>query len=186
MVGQSTVAVYETLAQAEAAVRTLDQGRFPIKQVSIVTQNLETEKEVHGFITAGDVAVQGAGTGAWFGGVFGLLMGGAFLMMPGFGPLVVAGSLAASLLGAVHGAAFGAAGGGLLGALVGWGVSQDHVIKYEDHVRGGKYLLVAHGSAEEVARAQALLQGSAATELNRHAEGSTETTATASAAAHAH
>ena len=73
MAEQSTVGVYETLAQAEAAVRQLDQGRFPIKQVSIVAKNLETEKEVHGFITAGDVAMQGAGTGAWFGGVFGLL-----------------------------------------------------------------------------------------------------------------
>ena len=186
MADESTVGVYETLAQAEEAVRTLDQGRFPIKQVSLVTQNLETEKEVHGFITAGDVAMQGAGTGAWFGGLFGLLMGGAFLMVPGVGPLVVAGSLAAALLGAVHGAAFGAVGGGLLGALVGWGVSQDQVIKYEDHVKGGKILLVAHGSAEEVARAQNILQGSAATEVNRHAEGSTDTTATAPAPAHAH
>ena len=186
MADQSTVGVYETLAQAEEAVRTLDQGRYPITQVSIVAQNVETEKEVHGFITAGDVALQGAGTGAWFGGIFGLLMGGAFLMVPGFGPLVVAGSLAAALLGAVHGAAFGAAGGGLLGALVGWGVSRDHVIKYEDHVKGGKYLLVAHGNAEEVARAQDLLQGSAAIEVNRHAEGSTDTAATAAAPPHAH
>lgn len=186
MADQSTVAVYETLAQAEAAVRALDQDRYPITQVSIVAQNLETEKEVRGFITAGDVAMQGIGTGAWYGGVFGLLMGGAFLMVPGFGPLVVAGSLAAALLGAVHGAAFGAAGGGLLGALVGWGVSRDHVIKYEDHVKGGKYLLVAHGNAEEVARAQDILRGSAATELNRHTEGSIESTATAAAPAHAH
>lgn len=75
MSDQSSVGVYETLAQAEAAVRKLDQGRFPITQVSIVAQNLQTEKEVHGFITAGDVAKQGAGTGAWFGGLFGLLMG---------------------------------------------------------------------------------------------------------------
>jgi hypothetical protein len=182
MADQSTVGIYETLAQAEAAIRKLDQGRFPIKQVSIVAQNLETEKEVHGFINAGDVALQGAGTGAWLGGIFGLLMGGAFLIVPGFGPVVVAGSLAAVMLGTVEGATFGAAGGGVLGALVGWGVSREHVVKYEDHVKGGKYLLIARGNAEEVARANDILQGSGAIELNRHADGSTDASATGAAA----
>jgi hypothetical protein len=183
MPDHSTVGVYETLAQAEEAVRKLDQGRFPITQVSVIAQNLETDKEVHGFITAGDVARQGAGTGAWFGGIFGLLMGGAFLFVPGFGPVVVAGSLAAMMLGGVEGAAFGAAGGGVLGALVGWGVSKEHVVKYEDHVKGGKYLVVAHGNAEEVSRAHDILRGSSVSELDRYADGSTGATATGAAAA---
>lgn len=165
---ESTVGVYDTMGQAEAAVRALDQGRFPVRQVSIVAQHLETEKEVHGFITAGDVAKGGASTGAWFGGIFGLLMGGAFLAVPGFGPIVVAGSLAAALLGTAEGVAFGAAGGGLLGALTGWGVSREHIIKYEDHVKGGRYLLVAHGSAEEVARAHTILQAGPVAALRHH------------------
>lgn len=168
MADQSSIAVYETMDQAEAAVRKLDEGHFPITQVSIVAQNLENEKQVHGFINAGDIAKSGAGTGAWFGGIFGLLVGGAFLFVPGFGPVVVAGSLAAAMIGTVEGAAFGAAGGGLLGALAGWGVSKQHIIKYEDHVKGGKYLLVAHGSAEDVAKAQEILRNTPATELNRH------------------
>lgn len=170
MTNQSTVGVYETMAQVEAAVHKLDQEHYPIKQVSIVAQNFETEKEVHGFVSPGDVAKDGARTGAWFGGVFGLLMGGAFLLVPGFGPLIVAGSLAAVLLGTAEGVAFGAAGGGLLGALAGWGVSKQHIIKYEDHVRVGKYVLVAHGNSEEVAQAHVILQGTFATELNHHAE----------------
>lgn len=172
MTNQSTVGVYETMAEVEAAVRALNQEHYPITQVSIVAQNFETEKDVHGFISVGDVAKDGARSGAWFGGVFGLLMGGAFLLVPGFGPLIVAGSLAAVLLGGLEGASFGAAGGGLLGALAGWGVSRQHIIKYEDHVKMGRYVLVVHGNAEEVARAQTILQGSAAIELIRHAEGS--------------
>ena len=169
MTDQSSVGVYETMEQAEEAVRKLDQGSFPIKQVSIVAANLQTEKEVRGFISAGDFAKGGAGTGAWVGGFFGLMMGGAFLFVPGFGPLMVIGSLASVLLGTAEGAGLGAAGGGLLGALAGWGISKQHILKYEDHVKGGKYLVVAHGSAEEVARAQTILQGSTATELNHHA-----------------
>jgi hypothetical protein len=170
---ESTVGVYETMEQTEDAVRKLDQGRYPIKQVSIVAQNLETEKEVHGFITAGDIAKKGAGVGAWVGGVFGLLMGGAVLFVPGFGPLIVAGSLAAVLLGTVEGAAVGATGGGVLSALASWGVSKQHIIKYEDHVKSGRYLVVAHGSAEEVERAHSILAGTSTVELSRHAETAT-------------
>jgi hypothetical protein len=164
----STVGVFDTLADAEAAIHRLAERQFPINQVSILAQNLETEKEVQGFITAGDVAKEGAVGGAWVGGVFGLLMGGAFLFVPGFGPLVVAGSLAAVLLGTVEGAAFGAAGGGLLGALAGWGISTQHIVKYEEHLKGGKYLVVAHGGADDVARAKDILQASTSTELNHH------------------
>ena len=165
---QSIVGVYDTMSKAEEAISTLNRGGFPITQVSITAQNLESEKEVHGYVTAGDVAKSGAGTGAWVGGLFGLLAGAAFVWVPGFGPLIVAGSLAAVLLGGAEGAAVGAAGGGLLGGLVGWGVSKQHIIKYEEHLKGGKYLVIAHGSAEEVARAKTILQGTGATEVNQH------------------
>ncbi len=169
MSNESTVAVYETMEQAEGAVRELDQGHYPIKQISIVAQKLETEKDVHGFITTGDIAVKGAGVGAWVGGLFGMLMGGAFLIVPGFGPLVVVGSLAAVLLGTVEGAAGGATGAGVLSALAGWGVAKQHIIKYEDHVKGGRYLVVAHGSAEEVERAHTILGTTSTVELTTHA-----------------
>ncbi len=184
MLDQSAIGVYTTLAQAEKAVRLLDQGHFPITQISIVAQQLETEKTVHGFINAGDGGRQGAGAGAWFGGIFGLLMGGAFLAVPGIGPVIVAGSLAAVLLGTVEGATFGAVGGGLLGALSGWGVSRQHIIKYEDHVKGGRYLLVTHGNAAEVARAQQILQGSAATVLQHHTAENMASTAPTVSVAH--
>ena len=70
----SVVGVYENMSAAENAVRSLDKGGFPIKQISIVGQDLQSEKEVHGYITAGDVAKGGAGTGAWLGGLFGILV----------------------------------------------------------------------------------------------------------------
>lgn len=170
MSDQSVIGVYDTMSKAEEAIRTLSRSGFPITQISITAQNLESEKEVHGYITAGDVAKTGVGTGAWVGGLFGLLAGAAFIWVPGFGPLVVAGSLAAVLMGGAEGAAVGAVGGGLLGSLVGWGVSKKHIIKYEEHLKGGKYLVIAHGNAEEMTRAHNILQGTAATEVTRHTE----------------
>jgi hypothetical protein len=47
-------------------------------------------KEVVGSITVEDVAKKGLITGAWAGGLLGLLTGAAFLWIPGFGPLIVA------------------------------------------------------------------------------------------------
>jgi hypothetical protein len=156
------------MSAAEEAIHALDQSSFPLRQVSIVAQNLESEKEVQGYITVGDVAMSGAGTGAWVGGLFGLLVGAAFIWVPGFGPLLVAGPLAAALLGGIEGAVVGAAGGGLLGALLGWGVSKQHILKYEEKLKGGKYLVIAHGDADLVSKARTILEGTDVSELTVH------------------
>lgn len=169
---ESVIGVYSSMSGAEEAVRKLDEGGFPITQVSIVTQDLESEKEIHGYVTVGDVATSGAGTGAWFGGIVGLLVGAAFLWVPGVGPLIVAGPLSVALLGGLEGAAVGAGAGGLLGALMGWGVSKRHVLKYEDRVKAGNYLVIAHGSAAEVARAHGIFKESGADEVDAHAHAS--------------
>ncbi len=170
MATQSVVGVYDTMDAAEEAVHTLAQSNFPIQQVSLVSQNLQSERTVHGFITTRDVAKSGAGIGAWTGGLFGLLVGAAFLWVPGVGPLLVAGPLAAALLGGIEGALAGAAGGGVLGALAGWGISKEHILKYEDQIKGGKILVIAHGSAADVATARSILETSAKQELTQHAE----------------
>jgi hypothetical protein len=171
---QSVISVYGNMPQAEDAVRALDKGGFPIEHISVVAQDLQSEKEVHGYITAGDVAKGGASTGAWVGGLFGLLIGAAFIWVPGFGPLLVAGPLAAMLLGGIEGALAGAAGGGLLGALVGWGVSEKHILKYEEHLKGGKYLVIAHGTNDQVMRAREILNQTDVEEVNVHAAATTE------------
>ena len=159
MITKSVVYSFTSLAQAEVAVKHLSDGKFPINQISIVTQNIETTKQVHGFITAGDIASQGLSSGAWMGGFFGLLIGAAFLWIPGVGPLFAAGPFAVALLGGVEGMVAGAAGGGLLGALLGWGISKEHIIKYEADIKGGKYLVVANGDEIQVELARTILNG---------------------------
>jgi hypothetical protein len=172
MAEQSAIGVFDSMDAADDAVRKLVEGGFPANQVSVLAQNFQSEKQVHGFVTTGDVAKAGAGAGAWVGGLFGVLMGVAFIAVPGFGPLLVAGPLAASLLGGIEGAIAGAGAGGLLGALAGLGVSKQHIVKYEDNLKAGKYLVVAHGNAEDVSRAQSILQSSAPAEVATHAEAS--------------
>jgi len=156
-VGSSVVAVYPDHASAERAVRRLHQEGFAMQDLSIVGRDFQVSEEPVGFVTAGDYAAAGAGTGAWVGGLFGLLVGAAFLILPGLGPVVVAGPLSAALLGGVEGALAGAAIGGLSGALVGWGVPREQALKYETQVKAGKFLVVARGKGEEIARARTVL-----------------------------
>jgi hypothetical protein len=173
MAKQGVIGIYDSMSKAEEAVYKLDRGGFSIKQVSIMAQNRQSERRVNGYVTVSDVGRTGAITGAWLGGLLGLLTGVAFVWIPGFSPLIVAGHLVSVLLtlvGGVDGAVAGAAWGGVLGILVGVGVSKEHIIKYEDYVKASKYLVIAHGSDEEVERACNILQGTAATELHLHAQ----------------
>ena len=164
----SVVGTYTHIDRAEDAVRKLGQGGFPIQHVSIIAKDLGSEKKVHGFVTSCDVAKASARTGAWVGGIFGLLVGAAFLRVPGVGPLVVAGSLTSALLGGLEGAAAGAAVTGLLGWLSSLGISKERILKYEASVKAGDHLLIAHGTPEEVAKAKAVLQGTKPDELTVH------------------
>jgi uncharacterized membrane protein len=95
---QRVIGIYDSMSKAEEAVYTLDRGEFPIKQVSIVAQHPHRERRVNGYVTVSDAGRMGAMTGAWLGGLLGLLTGVAFMWIPGFSPLMVAGHLASVLL----------------------------------------------------------------------------------------
>ena len=170
MAEHSVVGIYDTMAQAEEAVYTLAQAGFPVKHVSIVTQSLASDKTIHGYITPGDdLTPRGAATGAWMGGLLSVLIGAAFLWVPGFGPLLVLGRLATLLLAGVEGALLGAATGSFLGALANWGIAEEQILDYAQQVQSGKHVVIAYGTAEEVAQAQAILQGTAVGAVRVHA-----------------
>jgi hypothetical protein len=169
MTEHSVVGVYKSMAQAEDAVRALGDGGFPVQKVSVIAKHLEDDRRVHGYVTSCDVARSTATTGAWVGGLFGLLVGAAFLWVPGVGPLVVAGSLTSALLGGIEGAVAGAAVSGLLGWLVSLGISKEKILKYESAVKAGKFLVIAHGSSESIVKAREILAKSQPEELEAHA-----------------
>jgi hypothetical protein len=162
----AVIAVFTDLDAAEQAVMELTKRDFPVDRISIVGKNMESEIRVSGFVTTGDVAGSGAATGAWVGGLFGILSGAAMLFIPGLGLLVVLGPLAAAAVGAAEGALLG----GAVGAVLGHFVAKKHLPKYEEFVRTGNYLLVVHGTEEEVARAQELLTELGSNDVQRHDE----------------
>ena len=153
----SIISVYRDHESAEQAVRRLQADGIDMENVSIIGKDFETVERPVGFVTTGSLAKEGAEVGALSGGLFGLLVGAAFLVVPGIGPMIVAGPLAAALLGGVEGALGGAALGGLAGALVGLGVSKDKAVRYAADVKAGKYLVTLDGDAAQRQRTRFLL-----------------------------
>jgi hypothetical protein len=129
-----------------------------MQKVSIIGKELEKIEDVQGYYTWKDPAKTGAGIGAFWGSIFGILVGVGFVVIPGIGGVFVAGSLAAVVLGGLEGAAFGSIGGGVFGALLGLGIGKDKVLKYQQNLEAGKYLVVAHGTADQVNKAKEILE----------------------------
>jgi uncharacterized membrane protein len=164
----SVVAIYDTHTGAEAAIRALQLSGVDMKQLSIVGKDFQTEEHALGFYTSGDRMKFWGGRGAFWGSLWGMLFGGAFFLIPAVGPLVVMGPLVGWLIGALEGAAVGGAAGVLAAALTSVGIPKDSVVKYELAVKAGKFLVLARGSSEFVARARESLRGTSPAELSAH------------------
>lgn len=143
--------VYDTHADACAAVAALEEAGVPSKDISLVANKcVSTElDEVEDFPDA----ATGIGLGTALGGGAGMLAGLGILTIPGLGPVVAAGWLASIAVGA----AAGAAAGGVVGALVDAGLSKEHADVYSESVRRGCTLVSARVSGREGARIQAIL-----------------------------
>lgn len=82
-----------------------------------------------------------AGEGAKVGGITGLLLGAAAMLIPGIGPIVAVGPIAAGLAGLVTGGVTGAVVGGIVGALEHAGLSKDEATYYDQRFQQGGYLV---------------------------------------------
>jgi hypothetical protein len=82
--------------------------------------------------------------GAAAGGALGLIAGLGLLMVPGLGPVLAAGPLAAALTAAAGGAAIGTAAGTLLGILKDEGIPSDRADFYTRHFNKGDVIVMIH------------------------------------------
>jgi hypothetical protein len=153
----SVVATYPSHLAAEAAIKELEKSGFDMKKLSIIGRNYHTDEQVVGYYNAGDRMKLWGKTGAFWGGIWGLLFGSAFFFIPGIGPLLVAGPFISSIVGALEGAVV-VGGLSVIGAgLAGLGIPEDSIVRYETALKVGKYVLIAQGTAEDNARAKEIL-----------------------------
>jgi hypothetical protein len=153
----SIVATYTTHTAAEAAVKELQQSGFDMKKLSIVGRDYHTDEHVVGYYNVGDRMKAWGKTGAFWGGLWGLLFGSAFFWIPGLGPLLVAGPLVSWIVGALEGAALVGGLSALGAGLYGLGIPKDSILQYETAIKTGKFVLIAHGTIDDITHAKEIL-----------------------------
>ena len=133
--------------EAQVAVHDLEQAGFARSDISVVT---------HARSATADEHASGTIKGAAIGGVAGALLGVAALAIPGIGPVLAIGPIAAALTGA----GVGAATGGIFAVLSELGVPDHEAQYWEEGVRGGGTLLIVHATEDTWEDARSV--------LNRH------------------
>lgn len=158
---RNVTGLYDNYDDARAAVKALEDAGIASDDISIVTNKANGDTDVEG---QGSYAAEGAGTGAGVGalagGAGGLLTGLGLLAIPGVGPVVAAGWLAATAVGAAAGAVAGGAVGGIVGAMVSAGVPEEDAQFYAESIRRGGSVVTAKVDETRAATAQAILNRS--------------------------
>jgi uncharacterized membrane protein len=164
----AVVAVYDTHAGAEEAIKELQRAGIDMRTLSIIGKDTHTDEHVVGYYNNGDRMKYWGKAGAFWGGFWGILFGSAFFAIPGIGPVLVAGPVIAWIVGALEGAAvFG--GLSAIGAgLYGMGIPKDSVVQYETDLKTDKFLLLAHGSAAEVEKAREVIESTRPVNVTLH------------------
>lgn len=164
----AVVAVFANHEFAEAAVNQLAASHFDITKISVVGRGGFHKEEVGGFYNAGDRVRIWGKNGAFWGGLWGLLMGGLFVTLPVLGPIVVVGHLAIMVVAAIEGAVVVGGLSALGAALYSVGIPNDSVVRYEEALKADNALVIVHGTPSDVERARAILQSQHPTQLDIH------------------
>lgn len=146
MESKKVIGVFHSEKEAISAINSLfDQG-YHTDDISIIAKERKDRNLIENETgtKADEGAATGMATGGIIGGVGGLLAGLGALAIPGIGPIVAAGPIAA----AIGGATIGAGAGGLVGVLIGMGIPEEQAKKYEGYVQQGEILVLVDADAE--------------------------------------
>ena len=143
---------YDDYDAAAGVVDDLEDAGISSSDISVVGKD-ERAKDSN--------AAEGAGIGAGVGGAAGLLAGLGMLAIPGVGPVVAAGWLAATAAGAVA----GAAACGIIGSFTDAGMDKDDANYYAETVRRGGTVVSVKAPDEHAATVETIMDG--ATPIDR-------------------
>lgn len=154
---KSVIGVFNSREHAEQAVNMLRTNGFTTEEINIISKNKQGRQETEYFE---DDITDGALTGGTLGGIGGLLLGAGALAIPGIGPVVAAGPIAAALSGAVA--------GGIAGGLIDWGIPAEAGKRYEQQVAQGGILTIIRSDAAKANQAAHVLRQNGAKDVETH------------------
>jgi uncharacterized membrane protein len=155
----AVVAVYTSEEELTRAVKHLEREHYDMSSISVLGKGMSEERHVIGFDTPEKRTARWAKWGGLWGWVF-----GALLFVPGVGHVAIGGYLLFVLMTTGVGAASGALGG----ALSSVGIPKEGIPVYEADLRADRFLVIAHGTPEQVETARTLLDQTDHHRLDHH------------------
>lgn len=161
---RAVIGVFNSRGDAEKAVSQLRNKGFNTEEINIVSKDNKQGKNQNQ--TYDDDITDGALTGGTLGGISGLLLGAGVvasvgaMAIPGIGPIIASGPIAAAIGGAVA--------GGIAGGLIDWGIPAEASQRYEQSVAQGGILAVIRTASGKVDTAAQILRQYGATDIESH------------------
>jgi hypothetical protein len=169
-VAKTIVGSFDSFEEAQEVLRDLQQRGYSRDDISVIANNAtgkySSPSEGPTISDVGAGSATGAAAGGVLGGAAGLVVGLMGLAIPGIGPIVAAGPIAAALAGA----GVGAVAGGLIGGLTGVGVSEDDASYYAESVRRGGALVTVRADDSRADEAASVMRNHGAVDIDRRVE----------------
>src|SRR5918996_2428402 len=154
----AVVRVYDPHTETDLTIKELQRSGFDMNKLSIVGKDYHAEERITGYHNAGDRMRVWDQLGDFWGGLSGLLFGSAFYVIPGIGPVIVFGPLVSWIVRALEGAVM-VDGLSVLGAgLYNIGIPKNNVMEYEKALKSDKFIVIAHGRPDDIAKAKSILE----------------------------
>ncbi|MCY0898256.1 MAG: DUF1269 domain-containing protein [Firmicutes bacterium] len=157
---KTVVGAFHDHQTADTVVHELEQRGVSDKKISVVARHDGHTEHGHPTGHGTHDLSSGIGWGAAAGGAVGLLASAGALAIPGVGPILAMGPLAATLTGA--------ATGGLVGALMDYGIPKQESERLEESVKEGDVLVMVQTDDNEIDRAKKLFQDHHARDIYVH------------------
>jgi hypothetical protein len=143
-----TIGVFAGYSDAQLVLEELQASNFPMHKVSVIARNTEEQSDIAGVAikeytsnTSSEDAA-GAFTGSTLGGLTSLLVGLVLLVIPGIGPVILAGAEVTAIATTLA--------GGLPALFLNLGISEKPAQGYSDLVSKGYYLVIVTGIDIEI------------------------------------
>ncbi len=169
---ESIVGIFQSKAAADQAIQQLKSIGIEEERISVLRPGMSAER-VEASTAVSDTESQGMGEamGGTVGGALGVAGGGtlglavASLIIPGVGPILVAGALGAVLLGA-GGVVAGMAAGEAMEEGLMTGLPHDELFVYEDALRHGRNVVMVTTNDDQTERVRAVFTEAGAESLD--------------------
>jgi len=155
----TVIGIFNDQSDAENAVDEIRDAGITDEKISILAkEGMISEEDEESFLDQ-DLTT-GIGSGGALGGLVGLLVGAGTLAIPGVGPILAVGPIAAGLTGV--------ATGGLAGGLVDLGIPKDRGEFYENEVKKGGILAAVEADKSKIEEVASFMRNNGAQDVETH------------------